>query len=104
MRILGIDPGLATVGYGVIEYSAPRFKTLAYGAVTTPAHTRVEDRLDSIFKDGMCVMAIMPKQRHSRLTETQMNVLSSIARKMMNIICLKDGMRLSRIGTISIAS
>ncbi len=52
MIILGIDPGLAIVGYGVIEYQAPSFKTLAYGAITTPAHTPVEDRLSEIF-DGM---------------------------------------------------
>mgnify|MGYP002910511578 CR=1 FL=1 len=40
---MGLDPGLAIVGYGVIEYRAPRFRTLAYGAVTTPAHTPVPD-------------------------------------------------------------
>ncbi|MBQ7125189.1 MAG: crossover junction endodeoxyribonuclease RuvC, partial [Clostridia bacterium] len=49
MRIMGIDPGLAIVGYGVIEYKAPSFKTIAYGAVTTPAHTEIPDRLNEIF-------------------------------------------------------
>ena len=49
--IMGLDPGLAIVGYGVIEYRAPRFRTLAYGAVTTPAHTPVPDRLELIFND-----------------------------------------------------
>ncbi len=48
---MGLDPGLAIVGYGVIEYRAPRFRTLAYGAVTTPAHTPVPDRLELIFND-----------------------------------------------------
>ena len=52
MIILGIDPGLAIVGYGVVEYTCPSFRTLAYGAITTPAHTPVEDRLSAIF-DGM---------------------------------------------------
>ncbi len=52
MIILGIDPGLAIVGYGVIDYQAPRFRTLAYGAITTPAHTPLEDRLTAIY-DGM---------------------------------------------------
>ena len=46
---MGIDPGLAIVGYGVIEYKAPSFKTIAYGAVTTPAHTEISDRLSLIF-------------------------------------------------------
>lgn len=48
---MGLDPGLAIVGYGVIEYRSPRFRTLAYGAVTTPAHTPVPDRLELIFND-----------------------------------------------------
>lgn len=52
MIILGIDPGLAIIGYGVIDYTPPNFTTIAYGAITTPAHTPVEDRLSLIY-DGM---------------------------------------------------
>lgn len=51
MIIMGLDPGLAIVGYGVVEYKAPRFKTLAYGAITTPAHTPIPERLSLIFDD-----------------------------------------------------
>lgn len=51
MIILGIDPGLAIVGYGVIEYEKNRFRTLSYGAITTPAHTPVEDRLMKIHNE-----------------------------------------------------
>lgn len=49
MIILGIDPGYAIVGYGVIEYNNARFRTLAYGAITTPAHTNTEDRIKIIY-------------------------------------------------------
>ncbi len=52
MIILGIDPGLAIVGWGIIEYKNTRFRTLAYGAIRTPAGMRTEERLKSIF-DGM---------------------------------------------------
>ena len=45
MIILGIDPGIAIVGWGVIEYSGSRFKVLGYGSVETPAHTPTEERL-----------------------------------------------------------
>ena len=45
MIILGIDPGLAIVGWGVIEYSGSRFKVLGYGSVETPARTPTEERL-----------------------------------------------------------
>ncbi len=51
MIILGIDPGLAIVGYGVIEYKNMKFRTLAYGAITTPAHTPVEKRLHKIHSE-----------------------------------------------------
>ena len=52
MIILGIDPGLAIVGWGVIEYRNARFKTIAYGSLQTPAGMRTEERLKEIF-DGM---------------------------------------------------
>jgi len=48
MRILGIDPGLATVGYGIIEYRGNSFTTLDYGAILTAAHTDFDKRLLSI--------------------------------------------------------
>ena len=35
MIILGIDPGIAIVGYGVIEYKNNKFKVIDYGAITT---------------------------------------------------------------------
>lgn len=49
MRILGIDPGYAIVGWGVIEYQASRFHVLGYGAITTPAGLPVEQRLEMIY-------------------------------------------------------
>lgn len=52
MRILGIDPGLAIIGWGVVEYNASKFHTVAYGALRTPAGIPTEDRLSLIW-DGM---------------------------------------------------
>lgn len=51
MIILGIDPGLATVGWGVIESVRGKVRPLAFGAITTPAHTNVEARLLMIQND-----------------------------------------------------
>jgi crossover junction endodeoxyribonuclease RuvC len=50
MIILGIDPGLAIVGWGVIEYSGSRFRVLGYGAIETPAGVSLEERLLMIHK------------------------------------------------------
>jgi len=49
MRILGIDPGIAIVGYGVVDKEGNRYKTVAYDAVTTKAHTPLEERLEIVY-------------------------------------------------------
>jgi crossover junction endodeoxyribonuclease RuvC len=51
MRVLGIDPGTATTGYGVVEETAAGLRALAYGAVTTPARQPLALRLQSIFRE-----------------------------------------------------
>jgi len=51
MIILGIDPGLATVGYGVIKHERNKFTTIGYNAVITPPHTPVHVRLQMIYDD-----------------------------------------------------
>ena len=49
MIILGIDPGLATVGFGVIMFERNRFTTIDYGAIITPPHIPVHERLLMIY-------------------------------------------------------
>lgn len=51
MKIIGIDPGYAIVGYGVIEYHNMSFTTLAYGAVQTPAGNPFVDRIRQIYDE-----------------------------------------------------
>ena len=51
MIILGIDPGLAIVGWGVVRCERGRFQTLGYGSIQTPAGTRTEERLAAIYKE-----------------------------------------------------
>ncbi len=45
MRILGIDPGYAIVGYGLIEYEGGKLRPLDYGAIETPAKLSTPERL-----------------------------------------------------------
>jgi len=49
--ILGIDPGYAIVGYGVINYEKNHFSVIDYGAITTEAKTPFNQRLHIIFND-----------------------------------------------------
>ena len=51
MRIIGIDPGFAIVGWGIIDSERGNLRPIAYGAITTPAHTPLESRLLMIQKD-----------------------------------------------------
>lgn len=50
MRILGIDPGLATVGWGVIEQRGDGFRPVDYGAIQTPAGLALPCRLEMIYR------------------------------------------------------
>ena len=52
MIILGIDPGYAIVGWGIIDYTANRFSVIDYGAVTTEAKTPFNERLEAVY-DGV---------------------------------------------------
>ena len=45
MRVLGIDPGTAIVGYGVIEHDGYDFRCIDHGVIRTPAKTPLADRL-----------------------------------------------------------
>ncbi|WP_129597558.1 crossover junction endodeoxyribonuclease RuvC [Anaerophilus nitritogenes] len=51
MIILGIDPGIAIVGYGVIEYKGNHIKTLGYGAIITHANEEMPQRLKKVYDD-----------------------------------------------------
>lgn len=45
MIILGIDPGYAIIGFGVIEHKNNKFTTLGFGAITTSANLPMDERL-----------------------------------------------------------
>ena len=51
MIILGIDPGYAIVGWGLVEYKNNSFRPIRYGAVTTDADMKFNSRLKVIYDD-----------------------------------------------------
>lgn len=51
MRILGIDPGIATIGFGLVEADRTKAHMVTYGAITTPAGLPLSKRLYQIFGD-----------------------------------------------------
>ncbi len=52
MTVLGIDPGYAIIGYGIVNAENCKFKPVAYGCITTDADTEFNLRLKLIF-EGM---------------------------------------------------
>ena len=48
MIVMGVDPGYAITGFGILEYKEQRFRALDYGIVQTDADTSFPDRLLTI--------------------------------------------------------
>ena len=53
MRILGIDPGYATIGFGILEADRGNYKLIQYGTITTPPSLEFPQRLQVIYNDMM---------------------------------------------------
>ena len=56
MLILGIDPGYAIIGWGVIRYERGRFLPVDFGAVTTPAGMPFHRRLEVIYDEMTAIL------------------------------------------------
>lgn len=48
-RIIGIDPGLASTGFGIVDYENGRYRPISYGVISTATHTPQGERLLSIY-------------------------------------------------------
>lgn len=50
MLIIGIDPGFAITGYGVVKYEGNKFSAVDYGAITTDSKTELPKRLLHLYE------------------------------------------------------
>lgn len=57
MIILGIDPGYAIVGYGVVRAESGRYQPVDYGAITTPAGMEFGRRLELIYEESRLIFS-----------------------------------------------
>ena len=57
MRILGIDPGYALMGFGVIEQKGNRFHTVDYGSISTGPSATMPERLKFLYSSLMEIIA-----------------------------------------------
>ncbi len=51
MRVLGVDPGTATTGYGVVDNDNGNLKLRSYGAILTPAGHPLPERLAMVYAE-----------------------------------------------------
>lgn len=56
-RVVGIDPGLAATGWGLVEYDGSRYRYVEHGVITTPAHAAMGIRLRTIFHELQAVIS-----------------------------------------------
>ncbi len=64
MRIMGVDPGLATTGYGIIEKEASDYYPVTYACIRTPAGRDLGSRLLDIYQK---VAAVIEEHRPHEL-------------------------------------
>ena len=100
MIILGIDPGIAIVGYGVIEYRNSVFKTLAMGSIQTPSGIDVERRLEMVY-DDMCELIDLYRPDEMAIEELFFNtnqktaIAVAEARGVILLAAMKKNIRIS---------
>jgi len=80
MIILGIDPGLATLGYGVVSYDGNRITPVDYGILSTPAKVPLPRRLVMLY-EGVSELAMRHQPDDIALEELffSKNVTTGIA-------------------------
>ena len=97
MRILGIDPGYAIVGFGIVDYQGGAFRTVEYGAITTPAHTEFGQRLAAIYED-MCYLLKQYRPQAVSVEKLFFNtnkttgILVAEARGVILLACAQNGL------------
>ena len=57
MIILGVDPGTAITGYGILHSDGDTLRMIAYGAITTPADWKMPQRLRHIYTELTVLIA-----------------------------------------------
>ena len=98
MRILGIDPGIATIGFGVIDSDRNSHTLVNCGVITTPAHTSLSSRLEQIYDDMLQLLELFKPDAASieeLFFNTNITTGISVAhgRGVILLACRKAGVR-----------
>ena len=98
MRILGIDPGLGTTGYGIIEDRT--FKLVEAGVIKTQSNTPIQDRIEKIFDEISAIIeehkptVLVLEKIYSHYKHPTTAILMGHARAMACLVCGKYDVKL----------
>lgn len=81
MRLIGLDPGLRTTGWGVIEVSGSRLRHVANGRVTSDAKASTAIRLAQIY-DGLAAIIVEHRPAVAAVEETFVNANATTTLKL----------------------
>jgi len=99
MRILGIDPGYAIMGYGIIEKKGSRIYPIVYGSLETDKSLSMPDRLKHLYTGLMDVIAeYQPEEASIEELYFQNNAKTAIfvgqARGIAVLACANSGLKI----------
>lgn len=98
MRILGIDPGLGTTGYGIIEEKD--FRLVEAGVIRTKANTPIQERIEKIFDEISKIIeeyrpeVLVLEKIYSHYKHPTTAILMGHARAMACLVCGKFKIKL----------
>ncbi len=107
MRILGIDPGYAILGWGIIDMEGNSFKTVAYDSLLTDKDMAMEDRLMYLY-DGLMEIIEKYKPEEAGIEELYFNnnaktaLLVGEARGIAVLACAKNMLKISEYTPLQI--
>ena len=107
MIILGIDPGYAILGWGVIEKTGNHFRTIDYGAVTTDKDMEMPDRLEALY-NGLreIIEEYRPEEASIEKLFFNTNTTTAIsvgqARGVAILACVKGGLKVAEYTPLEI--
>ncbi len=109
MRILGIDPGYAIMGYGILDFKGNKFTPVTYGSILTEAHTPNEERLMKLY-DELTEIVKEYKPDAASIEELFYNtnattaIMVGEARGMALLACAQNGVQINEYTPLQIKS
>ena len=107
MRILGIDPGYAILGYGIVDIVGNKFSVVDYGAITTDPSMDMPSRLVKLF-DGLTELISAFKPDEASIEELFFNsnaktaILVGEARGVAVLACAKGNLKINEYTPLQI--